>query len=327
MTHRSTTARAIRMALLLFITATANLASADTYPSKAIKLVVPFSAGGSSDLIARRFAERLSTVIGQSVVIENRAGAASNIGSAVAQAAAPDGYTLLLLSNQLPMNQVFGPKPAFDVMTAIEPVAMIARLPFIVAASTTFPFNSISELLPAAKAQPKKFTIGSAQLEVLVELMHKTSGATLTHVPYRGGAETIIDTVAGRVDMTLTLGPVLLPQVRGGKLKPLGIAGKQRLQIFPGTRTFQELGVPYEAGYWYGIAAPAGTPKAVIERLAQESRRIVESPAFVSFLSENGGIADSATTHEMRKIIRMDLDQWQDLAVRVPTLVRAGEAK
>lgn len=317
----------VRIALAFAFAVTAGALHAETYPSRYIKLIVPFSAGGSSDAIARRYAERLSAALGQTIVIENRPGAATNIGSALVANATPDGHTLLLLSNQLPMNAVFGPKPQFDFEKAFIPVSMIARLPFLVAANVSFPFNSIDELLKAAKEQPGKYTIGSAQLEVLVELMRRSSGADLRHIPYRGGAETIIDTIAGRVDMTLTLGPVLLPQVNGKKLKALGVGAKRRLDAFPSTMTFEEAGVPYDAAYWYGVGAPAGTPRAVVERLSNESRRIIESPEFVGYLKDSGGFVDWMGPDEMRAVMKRDLTQWRDLAKEVPNLIRAGDQK
>lgn len=319
--------RVIATMLIALLVSGTSAASADSYPSKPVRFVVPFAPGGSSDVIARRFAERLSARLGQPIIVDNRPGAASNIGSDAAQRATPDGYTLVLMSNQLLINQVFGPKPSFDATTGLEPVSMIARLPFIVAAGNSFSINSIEELMPTAQLQPNKYTIASAQLEVFAEMLRRNSGMLLLHVPYRGGSETIIDTIAGRVDMTLTLGPVLLPQVRGGKMKPLGIAAKEGLKIFSTTKTFRQMGIPFEAGYWYGVSAPPGTPRAIVARLAEESRRVVESPEFANYLSENGGLADVSGPSAMRDLIKNELNQWNDLAKEVPALVRTGDQK
>jgi len=297
------------------------------FPTHVIRVIVPFSAGGSSDVIARNFTNQLSIALGQPVVIENRPGAATNIGSDAVANAAPDGYTLLLASAQMTINSVFGPIPKYDMFSAFMPVSMIGRLPFIIAARTQFPFETFGPLLAEARKNPGKYTIGTAQLEMFVELLKVRTESDFLHVPFRGGAESIVDTISGQVDMTMNLGPVLLPQVRAGKLKPVGVASSKRLDVFPSTPTFRELGFDYEVSYWYGLVAPAGTPKAIVDRLTKESRQIVESPGFGSFMRDNGGLVDASGPDEMRAAMEKEVAAWRELGKRVPALLAAGKGK
>lgn len=303
------------------------ISSGQEYPSKPIRLIVPFSPGGNTDVIGRRFVQQLSAALKQPVIIENRPGGATNIASELVARAAPDGYTLLWGQPLLTTNAVFGPTQNFDVSTAFTPIGMVAHLPFAVTANTAAPFDSIEQLLAAARKEPGKFTIGTGGLDVLVELMKTRANIDILHVRYKGGADALVDVLGGRIDMTMIAVPALLSHIRGGKLKALGIASSKRMAVLPAVPTFREAGIDYEASFWFGLLAPADTPKDIVNRLAAETRRIVESQDFVSFIEQNGGNADASGPAEMRDMMNRELAQWRDLGKKNPKLLPANANK
>ena len=314
--------RAAGLALALALQATAMPAAAQDYPNQPVRLIVPYPPGGTTDLIARLYAENLARELGQPVVVDNRPGAATNIGSDAVAKAKPDGYTVLFGSGGPTMNTVFGPKPPFDPARSLEPISMVARVPFMVAANPKVPFNTARDMIAAAKATPGKFSISSAQLNVYVELLKTQSGANLLHIPYKGGAQAATDAVAGQVDMVFALVPVLLPQVQAGKLKALGLSSQKRLaKLLPDVATFTELGVDYSIDTWYGLQAPAGTPAPVVERLREATQKIVALPAFADKLATTGAEAVSSQPAEMRKLIVDQQAMWERLAAKVPSLL------
>ncbi|RZL66322.1 MAG: hypothetical protein EOP81_01105 [Variovorax sp.] len=295
---------------------------AQSYPDRAIRLVVPYPPGGSTDFIARLYAEGLSREIGQAVVVDNRPGAATNIGSEAVAKAKPDGYTVLFGGGGPTLNNVFGPKPSFDPLSAMDPVSLIARVPFMVAANPKTPFGTAQQMIAAAKATPGKYSISSAQLNVYVELLKARSKVNVLHIPYKGGAQAATDAVAGQVDMVFALVPVLLPQVQTGKLKALGVTSGKRLnKLLPNVSTFTELGVDYDIGVWYGLQAPAGTPAAILERLKEATHKVVGQAAFVDKLAAGGAEATSSQPAEMRKLMVDQQSVWEKLAVSAPELL------
>ncbi|VTU45544.1 MULTISPECIES: Bug family tripartite tricarboxylate transporter substrate binding protein [unclassified Variovorax] len=302
-------------------------AHAQSYPEQPIRMIVPYPPGGSTDLIARLYADGLGKELGQPIVVDNRPGAATNIGTEDVVRARRDGYTLLFGSGGTPLNSVFGPKPNFDAIHALAPVSLIARVPFMVAANPKAPFSNTRELIAAAKKSPGKFSISSAQLNVYVELMKTQAQINVLHVPYKGGAAATTDAVAGQVDMVYALTPVLLPQVQSGKLKAIGVTSARRLQkILPNVPTFSEVGVDYDIDIWYGLLAPASTPPAVLGRLNAATRKVVSDPQFVAKLDAIGAQAVSGEPGELRQQMVRDLATWKKLAVRVPSLL-ASEQK
>lgn len=297
-------------------------ASAQEYPREAVRMIVPYPPGGSTDVIARLYAESLGKELGQTIVVDNRPGAATNIGSETVARAKPDGYTVLFGGGGPTLNSVFGPKPSFDPITGLDSIGMIARVPFMVAANPRAPFDNVRELAAQARRTPGKFTVSSAQLNVYVELMKDRAKLDILHVPYKGGAQAATDAVAGQVDMVYALVPVLLPQVQAGKLKAIGISSSKRLAaVLPETSTFAEAGIDYDIGTWYGLQVPAGTPGPVAERLAQANRAIVGHPAFIDRLAAIGAEATASTPSEMRKQMQDQQAVWSRLAKAVPSLI------
>ncbi|MBI3375663.1 MAG: tripartite tricarboxylate transporter substrate binding protein [Betaproteobacteria bacterium] len=314
-------------ALLALVALSIAPAAAQEYPSQAIRIIVPYPPAGSTDIVARRYADFLSKDLGQSVIIENRPGASTNIGNDAVAAARPDGYTLLFGANGLVQNPVFGPIPSFDPMKSLDPISLVARLAFLVAANPKTPFSSAKELIVAAKAAPGKLSISSAQLEIYVELMKNRAEIDLLHIPYKGGAPATTDAISGQVDMVYALVPVLLPHVQSGRLKALGITSGKRVETLPAVPTFGEIGIDYHITIWFGLLAPAGTPKRVIDRLARATQQIVAHADFAQRLRATGVEAVSSQPDEFRAEMHNEAALWQKLARLMPSLVQTNPTK
>ena len=301
---------------------------AQTFPAQTIRIVVPYPPGGSTDLVARQFAEHLGREVGQSVVIDNRPGAATNIGADAVARARPDGYTLLFAGVGQVLNPIFGPVPPFDLFAALETVSLVSRIPFIVAANRNVAFNSPRELIAAAKAAPGKHSISSAQLDVYVELLKSRGNFNILHVPYKGGAPATTDAISGQVDMVYALVPVLLPHIQSGKLKALGVTSGKRIGALPGTPTFVESGIDYDVSIWYGLLTTAGTPKAVAARLAQATQKIVGNAEFAQKMRAGGAEPVASTPEEFLREIQAETEFWKKVATAMPNLVSgSGPAK
>lgn len=296
-------------------------AAQDNYPSQPIRLVVPYPAGGTTDLIGRHVAEQLGKELGQTVIVDNKPGAGTNIGAESVARAKPDGYTLLMASTGQVRNPVLGPVPSFE-LSALEPVSLLSRLAFVLAANPKTPFNSGAELLSAAKAAPGKLTVSSAQLDLYVELLNRKAGINLLHVPYKGGAQASTDAISGQVNMVFALLPVLQPHVQGGKLKLLGVTSGKRLGVFPDVPTFTELGVDYDVSIWYGLMAPAGTPKAIVERLARATQKLMSSPEMGARIRSVGAEPAWSKPEEFQAQLRSETGFWQQVGRQMPHLVQ-----
>jgi len=302
-------------------------AAAADYPQKPIRMVVSYPAGGSTDMIARLYAEKLGQELKQSVVVENKPGAATNIGADVVAKARPDGYTVLFGGGTPSINAIFGPQPTFDPIKSFEQVSMIARVPFMVAASAKAPFSNVQEMLARDRQTPGKYTVSSAQLHLYVEMLKNRAGASFMHVPYKGGAQATTDAIGGQVDAVFALVPVLLPHVQSGHLKAVGISAKKRIAVLPAVPTFEESGVRYDMGVWFGLMAPQATPAPVVQRLAEATRRIAEQEDFVRKLEQIGAQAQWTTPAALRRLMEEEAQTWTELSKSVPGLQQAVEQR
>lgn len=293
----------------------------DRYPSQPLKIVVPYPAGGSTDMIARLLAEQLGKELGQSVVVDNRPGGGTNIGAEIVARSKPDGYTFFFANNSQVLNYHFGPIPPFE-LSALQPVSLVSRVPFVVAANPKMPFNTGAELLAAAKAAPGKLSVSSAQLDLYVELLNRKAGITLLHVPYKGGAPATTDAISGQVNMVFALTPVLLPHIQGGRLKALAVTTGKRLNALPDVPTLTELGVDYDISIWYGLMAPAGTPKAVVDRVAATTQKIMSSADMTAKIRAGGSEPAWSTPEEFQAELRKENAFWQQTARAMPHLVQ-----
>jgi tripartite-type tricarboxylate transporter receptor subunit TctC len=317
------------LAAVVFTAIVAGIApaAAQDYPAQPIRLVIPYPPAGSTDIIARHFGNFLSKEMGQAVVVDNRPGAATNIGAEAVVKSKPDGYTLLFGANTQVLNPVFGPVPTFDLLSSLAPVSLVARMPFMVAANKNAPFSTPKELIAAAKAAPGKVSISSPQLDLYVELLKSRAGIDLLHIPYKGGAQATTDAISGQVDMVYALVPVLISHVQGGRLKALGLASAKRIAVLPTVPTFMESGVDYEATVWFGLFAPAGTPNPTVNRVFLATQKIVASAEFAEKVEPIGAAAVSSRPEEFRAQLVSETAFWKQVAKEMPKLVSPGARK
>jgi tripartite-type tricarboxylate transporter receptor subunit TctC len=301
---------------------TSQASAQERFPTESIKIVVPYPAGGSVDRLARIFGEQLGKELGQAVVIDNRPGAGTNIGAEAVIRSKADGHTLLFASSAQVLNPIFGPAPSFDALASLEPLSLVSRVHFMLAANLKAPFNNGSQLLAAAKAAPDKISVGSAQADLYVELLNEKARMRLLHIPYKGGAPATTDAIGGQITAVFSLLPVLMPQIQGGKLKPIAVTSAKRLSALPDVATFTELGVDYDVSVWYGLMAPAGTPKFVVDRLAGVTEKIMATPDMAQKMRAGGAEPAWNKPEEFKALLRADTLNWKQVAKTLPHLVQ-----
>jgi tripartite-type tricarboxylate transporter receptor subunit TctC len=286
------------------------------YPERTVRIVVPFPAGGATDIVARAVAERMSTAWKQPVVIENVAGATGAIGSAQVARAPRDGYTLLTgVGTTTAILKALKSKLSFDPINDFEAVSLIATFPNILVVRPDFPATNVKELIEAVKANPGKFTFASSgyggSLHLAAELFKLTTGTNIVHVPFTGSAPAITALLGGHVDMIFDTMPSIWSSVRGGKLRALGVASLQRTPGAPDVPAISETLAGFDVTSWEGILAPAGTPAPVINKIAEEIGRIAREPQFVKSMLDLGAVAASNTPAEFAAFINNDYAKWQ----------------
>ena len=264
----------------------AGAAFAQAYPSKPVHMLVPFPAGGLTDVIARGLAQELTKVWGQQVIVENRPGANTIIGAEVTAKAPPDGYTMLMANDPtLSSNQYLYTKLPYDPVKDFAPVINIIGVPSVLVAHPSFPANTLPELIALAKQKPGAITYGTfgpgSKTHIDTEGFSQTAGIKLLHVPYKGIAEVLPAVLAGQIDVALSGVSPALPLLRSGKLKAIAHAGAQRSSALPNVPTFAEAGTPnFESRSWFGLVVPAATPRPIIDRIAIDVNRIVTNKQF-----------------------------------------------
>jgi tripartite-type tricarboxylate transporter receptor subunit TctC len=313
--------RGVRPLLLLALAlaAVAQSAGAQPYPSQPIKLLVAFSAGGGADVAARILATSLSEQLGQAVVVENVTGAGGTIGTSRAAHAAPDGYTLLVgTPSTHGSNVAVYPKLDYDPVRDFAPVMLIGTSPFMLLAATSFDVKSPQDLVATARAKPGQVnyaSYGNGSINHLAgELFASLAGIDVTHVPYRGSPQAMTDLIAGRVQYTFD-GPAALGQVKAGKVKLLAVTSRARWSAFPEVPTVAESGVPgFEVITWFGLFAPAGTPKPIIDLLNAKANAAIRSQAardgFAQISLDAAGGAPDVLAHQ----VRSEIDKWVEIA-------------
>ncbi|HTD90557.1 MAG TPA: tripartite tricarboxylate transporter substrate binding protein [Burkholderiales bacterium] len=291
---------------------------AQTYPTKTIRLVIPFPPGGSNDIVGRVLASTLSERLGRQVVADNRAGGNSIIGTELVANAAPDGYTLLVISTSFTTNPVIHKLP-FDPLKAFDWVAMLGVGPNVLAVTQSLPAKSIKELIALAKAKPGQIIYAStgvgSNAHFGTELFKHMTGTNMIHVPYKGGGPALIDTISGQAQICLSSLIQAVGHIRSNKLRALGTSGAVRTAILPDVPTIAEAGVPgYETQNWWGIAAPRGTPPAVIQRLNQEISVVLKAPETEKRLRGEGAEPVLKSPDELGKYVAAEMDKWVKLA-------------
>ena len=289
---------------------------AQGFPSKPLRVVVPFAPGGSTDIFARLIAERLTTPLGQSVVVENRAGASGNIGADAVAKAPADGYTILMATTGvMAINNALFKSMAYDAAKDFEPVIFIASITNVLAVPVDLPAKSVPELIALAKKEEGKLTFASSgagsSTHLSAELFKSMAGIDVVHVPFKGSGQALIDVVAGRVSMIFDNMPSALPHIKGNKLRPLGVTGSKRSGALPDVPTIAEAGLPgYESLSWSGFAVPAGTPREVVQRLNRETAAVLASPDMKQKLAEQGADAVGGPPEAFAEHVRKEREKW-----------------
>ena len=291
-------------------------APAQEYPAKSVRLVIPFAPGGSNDILGRLIAARLSETLGQQVVPDNRPGAGGSIGAELAAKAAPDGYTLLIGHiGTLAVNPTLYRKLGYNPTTDFQPVSLIAKVPNIMVVHPSLPVRSVKDLIALARAKPGALVYGSGGSggagHLATEYFRLMAKIDLVHVPYKGTGPALIDLLAGQTQLVFAGVPGIGGHVRAGKLRPLGVSTATRLAVFPDLPTIAEAGVPgYEATQWYGILAPAGTPRPIVERLNREIASGLKAKQVHDRLIADGSEPFGSTPEEFSAFIKMEITRW-----------------
>jgi tripartite-type tricarboxylate transporter receptor subunit TctC len=301
-------------ALLLAVLFTSNALA--QYPGKIIKIVVPFAAGGGTDVIARTLAQEMAKELGAAVIIENKPGAGTIIGTQAVATSEPDGYTLLMGTFANAVNPSLNSKLPYDLHRDFTPVALIARSFNIVVVNPQSPIKSVKDLIAAAKAEPEKLFYGTfgtgTSAHLAGELFKRMAGVNLTMVPYKGAAPAITDVVGGQIQVMFTTVASAASLIAAGQLRALAVTSAQRSSAFPDLPTVAEAGVPgYEAESWYGLFAPANTPAAIVDRLNKSAGFAVKSQAFEKLAANEGLVMVARPPEELERYVRGEEERWR----------------
>lgn len=312
----------MRTLIAAMLAAAAFTVQAQGYPSKPIRLVVPFAPGGSSSIIARAFAAEMQQGLGQSIVVENKPGGAGNVAMEDVARAAPDGYTLIIGHiGTLAVNPFMFEKLPFDTNRDFRAVSLFARVPTIFVVHESVPAKDLREFVALAKKEPGKLYYGSAGNgsagHLAIEYLKLVSGMDIQHVPYKGTGPNLIDLVAGRTQFSAAGTPPFLPHVKSGKLRVVAIGTPKRLPILPDVATVAEQGYPgFETSQWYGLNAPAKTPDAIVNRLAAEAARAAKSPAVQKQLEPDAAEPVGSTPQEYAQYIAQEQARWKEVVLK-----------
>ena len=303
---------------LALLGATTSVSAQDAWPGKPVRIVVPFAPGGSNDVIARRLAQRLTTTLGQSVVVDNRAGGGSTIGAQHVATSAADGTTFMFVSGSLATTAAVQ-KTAYDPVKAFEPVSRVARAPFVIITREGFPAKTVPELVAYARANPGKINYGSAGLgdstQLATELFNNTAGIKMTGVNYKGISPAQMDMLAGRIDLVVTT----MASVSGTateKLPKLAFTSARRDADHPNVPTVNESGLDYVVDVWWGMFAPAGLPPAIRDRMNREIAAVAIEQEFATYLKTAGAVPAPSTPQELREDVARDVARWTETAQR-----------
>ena len=288
----------------------------DAYPSRAITIIVPFTAAGTTDILARLVAQKLSEKFDKTVVVENRPGAGGTIGTALVAKAPPDGYTLVMATiGTHAINSSLYKSMPFDAIRDFTPLTRVAMVPNVLVVNKDAPYNTVQELIAYGKANPGKLTFGSSgngtTLHLSGELFKLRTGVQITHIPYKGSTPAIADLMGGQISMVFDNMPSVIQHIKGGRLKALGVTSSTRNAQLPDVPTIEESGVPgYEVWSWFGLLAPAGTPQAVIDKLNREIVAIIRQPDVNTRILDLGSVPTPESSAEFAAFIRAETDKW-----------------
>ena len=308
----------ILLTLLLCVAAAAAFAQ-DAYPTKPVRILVAYPAGGANDIVARTIGQELAQDLGQAVVIENKSGAAGTIGADAAAKSPPDGYTLFMAAGAHTLAPSLHAKLPYDIVSDFQPVSLAARGTYLLTVHPSVPAKSVKELIALAKAKPGTLNFASsgagAPPHLAGVLFQKLAGVELNHVPYRGDAPAIVDMIAGQVQMGFMSIQPLMPHVKAGTLRALAITSGTRSAAVPDLPTVAESGLPgYDIGTWWGLLAPAKTPRPIVDRLAAAMRKATAVPAVKERVATGGNVAQSNSPQEFAAMIKSEVGRYRELA-------------
>jgi tripartite-type tricarboxylate transporter receptor subunit TctC len=305
-----------RPAAALAALAATSLALAQPYPTRSIKMIVPFPPAGSTDISARAVAGKLGERLGQAVIIENRPGAGGNIGTDVAAKAPPDGYTLIVGTvGTHAINSSLYSKMPYDHIRDFAPVVLLSTTPNVLVMSPSFPANSVADVIRLAKSRPGELNFASSgagtSIHLSGEMFKSMAGLDMTHIPYKGSAPMLIDLMSGQVNMAFDNLSASMVHIKAGKLKALATTGATRSAALPDLPTVSEAGLPgYESTSWNAVFVPAGTPREVIDKLNREINAILQSPETRKYFAEQGAEAGGGTPEQLGALVRSETVKW-----------------
>ncbi len=292
----------------------AQAAAADIYPARPIRIVVPTGAGGITDILARIVAQKLGEGLDQKVIVDNRPGASGIVGSDVVAKAPPDGYTLLMVYPSHPVNPSLRANMPYDTVKDFAPVTMVSGVTLVLAVNASLPARDLRELIAMAKEKPGQLnysSVGAGSLGHLgAELFRSLAGVNITHVPYKGAPQAMMAVLSGEVSMFFDTPITMLPHLKAGKVRALGVSTKTRQAVFPDVPPIADVVPGYEVLGWNGILAPAGTPQVIIERLNAEIVKVLRTPAVIAQLATNGVEPIGNSPRQFGAIIVADLEKW-----------------
>jgi tripartite-type tricarboxylate transporter receptor subunit TctC len=307
------------LAVALLVLAAAADGRADTYPNRPVRIIVPTQAGAAQDIIARLLQPYLEKAFGQPIIVENRSGASTMIGTDAVAKAAPDGHTLLIVPTTFTVNAALNSKLSFDLERDLAPITVLVKNPLLFAVNAKVPARTLTELVALVKAEPGRFNYGtsgaSTQAHLLLEMWSARAGIKMQHVPYRGGAPAALAVATGEVQLVLLSPLGILPQIEAGMVRPLASGGLTRDPKFPDLPTAAESGFPgFEAVQWLGLLTTAGTPADIVARINLEVNRALRDPDLVARLAMQGTTAAGGTADEFKALILDEVSNWKDIA-------------
>jgi len=291
-----------------------RFAWAQAYPSRPVRIIVGFAPGGATDIMARLMGQSLSERLRQPFVIENKPGAATNIATEAVVNAAPDGYTLLMVTSVNAINASVYEKLNFNLIRDVVPIASIHREPFVMEANPSVPVKTVAEFIAYAKANPGKLTMASAGIgsgnHISGELFKMMTGVNLVHVPYRGGGPALVDLISGQVQVLFAIMSSSIEYVRAGKLRALAVTTATRSSVLPDIPTVAEFVPGYESSFWTGVGAPKNTPAEIVDKLNKEMNATLADPKFKARLADLGGTALSGSPLDFGKFVADETEKW-----------------
>jgi tripartite-type tricarboxylate transporter receptor subunit TctC len=318
---RSLLRRSLAIACAAAFALLAAPAIAQDYPSKPIRIIVPFSAGGGVDTLARMVGQRLSEQVGQPVLIENRPGAGGNIATGYVATQPADGYTILIGANGLAANTTFYPNQPFDMLRDFAPIALIGASPLIMVAAPSFAPRNLQELIALAKKEPGKVTYATGgngtSGHLASEMLKSAAGVDMTHVAYKGGTQAFVDLQAGRVNVMFIDPPLAMPQIKGQRLKAIVVGSAKRFDLLPDVATVAESGLPgFEATVWWGFVAPGKTPREAVARLNTEINKALAHPPLRDKLVEMGVVSTPWAPEQFGRFLAAETEKWAGVIKR-----------